>query len=247
MNAAFTQKRLHFVYKACKVSPGQLKEALAGVRALNIRGCGVSMPFKMDAIQLVDSLDPWAQQIGAINTIVNTLGHLKGYNTDAYGAYQVLKPIKHLAQKKIVMIGAGGVARAISAALKKCQARNVTILSREAGEAKALAQTWDFMTGRWGDHEKMQADVFINATPIGMRPKPNSSPLSPKAIHNYSIIMDVVIYPNETRLLMMAKKAKRKLISGLTMSLNQSTRQFELYTNVKAPMQLMKNLITQVP
>jgi len=246
MNAAFAKKKLDFVYKACKVKPGQLTEALAGVRALNIRGCGVSMPFKMEAVHLVDSLDPWAQQIGAINTIVNTNGHLKGYNTDAHGAYQVLKPIKNLAHKKIVMIGGGGVARAISAALKKCKASDVTIICRDVNEAKILAEQWGFTTDSWGQHEKIEADMFINATPIGMKPKVNQSPLSPRAIRNYEIIMDVVIYPNETKLLRMARGSGKRLVSGLTMSLNQSARQFELYTGSKAPLQLMKGLISQV-
>ena len=246
MNAAFAKQNIDFVYKATKVNPKQLKQALAGVRALNIRGCGVSMPFKMQAIPLLDSLDPWAKKIGAINTIVNTNGRLKGYNTDAYGAYQVLKTVKGISKQKVIMAGAGGVARALSAALAKLRVSDVTIVNRHAASAKELAKQWNFDTASWGAHEKTPADIFINATPIGMRPKPNHSPLTPQAIKNYQTIMDVVIYPNETKLLTAAKAANRRIISGLTMSLNQSARQYELYTGQKAPVQLMRKLITQV-
>jgi len=246
MNAAFEKNDLDFLYKAMQVKEGQLERALAGVRALGIRGCGVSMPFKMEAAELVDSLDPWAEKIGAINTIVNTNGNLKGYNTDAYGAYQVLKAIKGLKSKSVIMVGAGGVARAICAALIKIGVKDVTIVNKDKVEAESLAERWKFKTALWGRHEVAEADLFINATPIGMKPNSGQSPLTEKAVDNYKIIMDVVIYPNETKLMKLAKKQKKRLIQGLTMSLNQSARQFELYTDKKAPIGLMKELITSV-
>lgn len=245
-NAAFQAKHLDFVYKALQVQPGQVRAAVNGVRALGIRGCGVSMPFKIEATKLVDSLDPWAKRIGAINTIVNTNGHLKGYNTDAFGAYEVLKSVHNLKQKSILLLGAGGVARAICAALAKHRAHNVTIVSRDPQASRRLAEGWRFATATWGTHLKRRADLFINATPLGMAPHANTSPLTKEAIQNYRMVMDVVIDPPETKLRQMARAAHKRIISGTTMSLYQAARQFELYTGEKAPVQLMKKMISQV-
>ena len=239
-NAAFAAKKIDYIYKAFPLEPGNLPTALNGIRALGIRGCGLSMPHKIDAVNLVDSLDPIAKKIGAINTIVNHQGRLKGYNTDFYGAQQLLSNVPDIRHKSVVLLGAGGVAKAISAALAKARASQVTIINREPAPARQLASQWNFQSAKWPQHQTMTANLFINATPIGMAPQAAKSPLTAYSIANYSIIMDVITNPIKTQLIQTSTSQKKHVLIGATMALHQATRQFELYTGHPAPIAVMK-------
>lgn len=245
-NAAFEKKKLDFIYKAFQLDARNLPVAIEAIRALGIRGVGLSMPHKEAAITLVDSLDPMAKKIGAINTIVNTKGKLKGYNTDAYGAGKLLSSVKGIKEKSVVVLGAGGVAKAITAALNKLKVKDVVIVTKEPAEAKQLAEARGYKAKPWPHHQTTQADVFINATPIGMAPHEEKSPLETEAIKNYKIILDVVTNPQETLLQKEAKKQKKRVLPGIQMALHQATIQFELYTGKKAPVTLMKKQLTNV-
>lgn len=243
-NAAFAAARLNFLYKAFALPPEHLAEAVAAMRTLDIRGCGISMPFKEEAMRYVDTLDPWARRIGAINTIVNTRGYLKGYNTDAVGAQVLLQPLaRRLRHERVILLGAGGAARAICAALNKLGAEKVWIVNRTPKEAQALAQQWQFTPKPWKTHLTSEAYLFINATPIGMMPYEKKSPLTPVAVKNYDVIMDVVIKPLNTKLAQQAIRARKKLLPGWQMALQQAARQFELYTGHPAPLRIMKQAI----
>lgn len=245
-NKAFKKLNIDFVYKALKVKPGDLEKAIEGVRALGIRGCGVSMPYKEKAASLVDSLDPLAEKVGVINTIVNNNGKLKGYNTDAYGAFMVLKVVPNIANLKVVMFGSGGVASAIAGVLNQLKVKDVTVVGREASQAKQLAAKWKYKTEKWQRRYALKGDLFINATPIGMAPKSDATPLPGKYIDNYKIIMDVVTNPLETVLMREAKSQKKRVIIGWKMSLQQGVKQFEIYTGKKAPVELMRKSIKDI-
>lgn len=246
-NEAFAHEGIDAIYKALRVQPHALKDAVAGIRALGIRGCGVSMPFKSAVLSQLDSVDSQARKIGAVNTIVNTRGRLKGHNTDYVGARHVLAPLGRWRERRVVLLGAGGVAQAISAALQSLGARNVTVMSKNIAEARALARKWKFSAvERWEKRNQLNGDLLINATPLGMAPKRQSMPVSRRAISQYSVIMDVVINPFETSLLNEAKKRGKTCIPGYTMSLHQAARQFELYTGRKAPLKIMEAAMKKV-
>lgn len=244
-NASFEAKGLDYVYKAfgLKDDGSSLRDAVRGIRALGIRGCGVSMPFKVQAVELVDGLDDAAVKIGAINTIVNTRGKLRGYNTDYFGARAVLEKVAGLRKRQVLMVGAGGVAMAISAALVQLGVANVTVVNHDERQARRLSRKWGFAVARWGSQDRVKADVFINATPLGMIPCEDRLPLREAAIGNYDVIMDVVLSPLETKLVKLAHRRGRCVVPGYEMSLHQAAKQFELYTGRQAPMSVMKKQI----
>ena len=243
-NAAFQKLGLDFVYKAMRVRPGDLRAAIEGIRALGIRGCGVSMPFKGEAAGYMDNLDSLARKIGAVNTIVNTAGRLKGYNTDCWGAWQVLKRVKGLRSKRIVMLGAGGVAQAIACALVKLGASDVTVVNREQTSGKSLARKWGFSGYlAWRERDGVDGDVLINATPVGMAPHSQRCPVGEDVVGRFSVVMDVVINPSGTRLIKLARRRGRRVIPGHEMSLWQAARQFELYMGRRAPVKVMREQI----
>lgn len=245
-NAAFKELGIDAVYKAFKVSPGSnnLENAIKGIRALGIGGCGVTMPFKPQVIKYLDGIDRLALEIGAVNTIVNKNGYLKGYNTDCYGAISVLSKIPGLKNKKIVILGAGGVAQAISCALKNLKAnpKNVIVVNKDKKQGLKTAKKWGFKFMDWEERNKIKADVFINATPIGMAPN-TDLPINEGAINNFKIIMDVVVDPLETRFIKLSKKKGKKVIMGYQMSLGQAIKQFELYIGKRAPVKVMEKNI----
>ncbi|MEX1112062.1 MAG: shikimate dehydrogenase [Candidatus Andersenbacteria bacterium] len=241
-NAAFRAQELDFVYKASRVEDekGNLKRAIEGVRVLGIRGCGISMPFKQEAMRYVDTVDEFARKIGAINTIVNTNGALKGYNTDMFGALAVLRTVRGIQKKQVTLLGAGGVARAICAALAKLSVENVTIVNRQRKAGQALADTWDFEYATWKNLETISGNILINATPVGMPPKSNETPVSKKLLERYEALVDVVISPHPTKLVRQARTLDMRVIAGHQMSLYQAAKQFELYTRKKAPLAIME-------
>ena len=246
-NAAFDELGVNAIYKACQVKPGNLAGVVAGIRALDIRGCGVSMPFKQEMADYMDSLDSLAKEIGAVNTVVNNKGKLKGYNTDCYGALAVLKEREGLSDKSVVIVGAGGVAHAISCALKKLKVKNVMVVTQSKVEGDVLVKKWGFEKRLpWSARNSVKADLLINATPVGMSPYVQAMPINGTAIKNFNIVMDVVINPLETSLTRNSLAQRKKVIKGHEMSLWQAVKQFELYVSISAPVELMKKSIKEV-
>jgi len=245
-NAAFKALRLNFLYKAFRIEAKDLKKVIDGIGALGIRGCGVSMPFKKEAIKYLDSLDEVAREIGAVNTIINNNGHLKGYNTDYYGAIEILRKVRGVSEKKVLMLGAGGVASAIASALKHKKVRGVTISNRSRQNGILFAKRWGFQFIPWQERNNSKTDLLINATPVGMAPDSSQSPIKEESIANFKIIMDVVINPLESKLIKLARHKKKEVIPGYKMSLFQAAKQFELYTKRKAPIKIMEQSLKKL-
>lgn len=234
-----------FVFAASRVKIENLKEFIAGVRAMGIRGVSCTIPHKIDIMPYLDEIDPIAKTIGAVNTIVNDNGLLKGYNTDWQGIIEPLKKIIDLQNKKVALLGAGGAARAAVYALTKAGAQ-VVIFNRTAAKAQALAKEFRCETQELADiGEIKNADIIINATPVGLYPKINTTPLAKKFITKKQIIFDTVYTPYETRLLKEAKQQGAKVIHGAEMLLEQAAAQFALYTNRPAPVGAMRKILLQ--
>jgi shikimate dehydrogenase len=248
-NAAFKHLKLDFVYVAFKVSKENVREALEGARALGIKGLNVTMPLKTAVIKHLDKLDQNAEKIGAVNTILNNDGTLIGYNTDGLGALEALKANgQNPAGKSILVLGAGGAARAVAFALCK-DAKNMTVLNRTPEKAKILAEELSRIFekkvkfGGLGEETLRQevedADILVNATAVGMAPKTNETPVNTKLLHPNLTVFDLVYNPPETQLLKEAKATGAKTIDGICMLVHQGALSFRIWTGKKAPVDVM--------
>jgi len=254
-NAAFQKLGLDYVYVALRVANDKVKEAIEGIRAFNIKGANVTVPHKIKAMQFLDEIDPTAQKIGAINTILNKDGFLFGTNTDGIGAVRSLKEEGvQLKGKKIVMIGAGGVARPISYNFAP-DASEFIIFDINENTALTLCKELQekiggTIQGFKSDPTKIakavqDAEIFINATPVGMYPKMDESILPINLLRKDLVVFDVVYNPLETKLLKDAKRVGAKAISGVMMLVYQGVAAFELWTGKEAPVSLMKKMVLE--
>jgi shikimate dehydrogenase len=189
------------------------------------------MPHKESIMPLLDRIDPAAKSIGAVNTVVNRKGVLSGYNTDLDGIAYALKGLS-LARKKVLIVGAGGAARAVAHVVRK-QGGEIIYLNRTAAKARKLMKEFG---GRIAKEKELVAgdiDLIVNATPVGMHPKTAGMPLSERLIAKHQAVFDLVYNPLETRLLKTAKRKGAKAISGLDMFVVQGLRQVELMSGRK--------------
>ncbi len=252
-NAAFREMGLDYLYVAFRVRKEELGKAVAGMRALNIRGLNVTIPHKVAIIPFLDKLGPLAEKIGAVNTIVNDNGVLKGYNTDATGFLRALgdKGIEPEG-KSVVIMGAGGASRAISFILAQNGA-NLVILNRleELDWAEELARQISNVFKKEVKALKLdennlrvaldKADVLVNATSVGMSPNIDETPALAKLLRPGLVVFDAVYNPIKTRLRREAEAAGAETIGGLDMLVWQGALAFEKWTGQEAPVDLMKN------
>ena len=237
-NAAYAALGLNFVYNACADS--HIAGAIAGVRALGNRGCSVSMPFKQAVVPCLDALDRTAREIGAVNTVVNDRGVLTGYNTDVVGARRALQQLAPRPDERVLVLGAGGAARAVLFALRELGMHRVAVAARDGARLEPLRSILPFRSIAWAQRQRDGADVLVNATPVGMRPDDQSMPVDEAFLDGCRAVMDVVISPMETKLIGCAT-AKGKLVApGYLMSLEQAMAQFTLYAGVDAPRAVME-------
>ncbi|MEZ0495695.1 shikimate 5-dehydrogenase [Sphingomonas sp. IW22] len=221
---------LDFVYKAFTTQ--DIEGAVRGIRALGIRGCAISMPFKEAVIPLIDALDPSADSIGAVNTIVNDDGHLTGYNTDYLAVVALMRRHEVPTDIRWALAGAGGMAKAVASALVDYGYTNGTIVARNADKRAALA---DRLGLAHAAETPGDGGMIINATPIGMAGGAEAEALSfpMKAIEHAAIVFDVVAIPTETPLIRAARAAGRRIITGDEVLVLQGREQFVLYTGVQ--------------
>jgi shikimate dehydrogenase len=232
-NTAFKAAGLNWLYKPVQVeTSAQLRDAVAALRGLKVRGCGVSMPWKSEIVPLLDELAPAAKAIGAINTVVNEGGKLVGHNTDAFGAERVLHENGVGAGTEVTLLGAGGVAAALAWALQKLGA--MTRIAARRNDARDVLASRFGATGIEWD-QRVTGDVVINATPIGMTPDQALSPLDETQLARFNVVADLVASPPESKLIATAKKAGKKVIPGPRFTFEQACRQFELYTGQPPP------------
>ncbi len=230
-NHLYEQLGLNFYYKA--FSSQDLPGAVGGIRALGIRGCGVSMPFKEACIALVDELDASAAAIQSINTIVNTAGHLKAYNTDYIAIAQLLATHAVPRDTTFALRGSGGMAKAVASALRDGGYRNGVIVARNAPAGKALAAICGYeWTAELGT---LRPQMLINVTPVGMDGGPEAGQLAfeASAVDAAQTLFDVVAIPSQTPLIVRGREQGKRVITGLEVIAIQALEQFVLYTGVR--------------
>jgi shikimate dehydrogenase len=236
--AGYRALGLDFVYVPFRVT--DLPGALSGMRALGIRGFGVSHPHKQAIMPLLDDTAAIARRIGAVNTVVNDDGRLTGHNTDWIGAVRAIEEVRPLAGARVLLLGAGGAARAIAFGVHERGARLV-IANRDVKKAEMLAHDVESRFAPLSDAAELAADseIIVNATTRGMAGAEQSSPLPAEALGATHLVMDIVYKPLQTELLSHAESRRAAVIHGGRMLLHQAAEQFTLYTRKPAPIDAM--------
>ena len=252
-NAAFKALGMDYAYVAFDVEPEDLKSAIEGADALNIKGFNVTIPHKVNVMEYLDELDEVAELIGAVNTI--DFKNLKGYNTDGIGAIKAIEEVTSIKGKNVVVVGAGGASRAISFYIAKYDAQSLTILNRNESKAQNLARdvlSSDLISDVKSDSISeinaylKDADILIDTTPLGMDPHIDDEPIATAVnMHEDLVVFDAVYNPNETVLLKEAIEADAKPVYGIKMLLYQGAESFEIWTGRKAPVEEMEKALKQ--
>ncbi len=239
-NAAFDLTGCNAVYVALRVTDPA--GAVAAIRTLSIAGASVTIPHKTTVIDYLDQLDPAAEAIGAVNTIVNQNGKLIGYNTDGLGAVYALAEKTSPRNKRVTVIGAGGAARAIGYAVAEQGAR-VTIANRSTMPGQALARELQVGFIPLKEFTGDSCDVLINTSPVGMNPDIDATPIDEAVLRPDMVVMDAVYNPLVTRLLQAAGCTGCVTVSGVEMFVYQGATQFELWTGRQAPVDMMRSAV----
>ncbi len=258
-NAAIGALGINWCYLPFQVAPEDLEKAIEGIRGLGIRGLNVTVPHKQAVVRFLDWVSPEASVVGAVNTISNEGGRLSGYNTDVEGILAALRFGVGLEKlpEKVVVLGAGGAARGIVYALTTvAEVRHIVILNRTAQKAERLATEMEEIAeektkieGKGLERETVrdelrEAALMINATPVGMHPNVDRSPIEDlSAFHSRLVLFDTVYNPKETKLMRLARSQGAKSFNGLDMLVYQGAKSLEIWTGKKAPVEVMKEAV----
>ena len=236
-NYLYDALELNYVYKA--FTTDDIQQAIAGVRGLQIRGAAISMPWKEDVIALVDEMDPSAEVIESVNTIVNTDGHLKAYNTDYLAIVSLLRSNQLNPALETVVLGSGGMAKAAVAALRDEGFTHVTVVARNTTTGPALADKYGF--GYAPQLGSLTPQLIINCTPIGMEGGPEAAdlPVPDAAVQAAEVVFDVVPRPTIPPLLARAQELEKIIITGAEVMSLQALEQFVLYTGIRPEPELV--------
>jgi len=241
-NLAFRELRVKAVYGAFPVKPEDLSQAMRGVKALGISGLSVTIPHKVEVIKYLDEIDGKAKEIGAVNTIINREGSLFGTNTDWIGVLKAFKEVGvSLSGKRVVILGAGGASLAIIYAMIQAGAKEIVVYNRTFEKAKEVGERFSILAYPWEALYDAYGDILINATSVGL--KSFDSPVAKEVVSRFSIVMDSVYIPLETKLLAIAKEENKITIDGLKMLLYQGVEQFKLWTGLMPPVEKMREAL----
>ncbi|SDQ11534.1 shikimate dehydrogenase [Curtobacterium sp. UNCCL20] len=229
-NFLYDELGLNFAYKA--FTTNDLPGAVTGIRALGIRGCSVSMPFKEAIIPLVDVIEESAAAIESINTVVNDDGVLTASNTDYEAVASLIASHRIDPGASVLLRGSGGMAKAVTAAFRGAGFDDLTVVARNERTGSALAGQYGY---RWvaDEHEAPSADVVVNVTPLGMRgDQQDTLAFSEQRVEAADTVFDVVAFPSETPLVRAGRTMGKQVVTGAEVIALQAARQFERYTGV---------------
>ena len=247
--AGYQALGLNYRYLTIKVLPDDLKCAIDAVKAMHFRGINLTMPHKISVIPMLDELSEAAQIIGAVNTVINNDGYLIGENTDGKGfTRSLMREGVEIAGKKIMILGAGGAARAIAVECALAGAKEVLIASRREAPGRELSKLISSKTKAESSYIAWQGtiavtedtDILINATPIGFTPNADTLPdIDYGTIHSGMIVSDVVFDPVQTRFLQEAAAHGAMTFTGIGMLVQQGALNFTYWTGKEAPVEVM--------
>lgn len=241
-NAAYRKMGMEALYVPFCVK--DIAEAIRAARVLGIRGASITIPFKTDVMASLDEIDPSARTIGAVNTVFSREGKLFGFNTDWTGLLAALRTHFDPAGKTFAILGAGGAARAALHAVRQ-SGGGPLLVNRSMERAQKVAAEFGCPFLELSRIGAVRADCLINATPIGMSPHADASPVCREALVNFKWVMDMIYNPLETRLLREAREVGSYPISGLDMLVHQGAEQIRLWTGVEPPRALMREIVLE--
>ena len=240
-NAAFHSHRTNAVYLPFLVR--DLRDFVNALRPLGMRGFSVTIPHKQAILRFLDHCEPLARKIGAVNTVAIRGGKLYGYNTDYVGVLRALQRRISLENSRVLILGAGGAARAVAFALSAARA-SISVWARRSEQAAALARA---AGGQALDRQQLRSEFFdaiVNATPVGMHPHAGASPLAANEL-NCRLVFDTIYRPRDTKLLQLARARGIQTVSGVDMFVAQGAAQFEIWTGRRAPESLMRRAVSR--
>jgi shikimate dehydrogenase len=254
--AAFAALGLQWRYLTIEVKPEALPDAVKGLRAMNFRGINLTIPHKVAVMALLDEISPDAVQIGAVNTVRRAGDRLIGENTDGKGFLRGVREEAGIDPRgsHVVVLGAGGAARAITVELALAGAAQLTVVNRSVERGKALVADLTARTGANAHFEPWlktysvgrEADILVNATSIGLFPDVDAMPdVDLAAVRSDLLVCDVVPNPPETRLVQAARGQGLKTLTGLPMLVYQGAIGFEMWTGHQAPEAVMKRALEE--
>lgn len=241
-NSAFSHTGYNGIYLALRVK--DIAPAISGIKALNIKGASITIPHKVAVMEFLDQIDEKALKIGAVNTVIIRQDLLIGYNSDCTGAIKALSEKTGITGKDVAIIGAGGAARAIGFGIVS-EGGNVTVLNRSIKHGEQLAKDLRSDYRPLAEFKKVRCQILINTTPVGMFPDIEAMPVQKKDIKKEMVVMDIVYNPLKTRLLKEAEDIGCITIDGVSMFVYQGAYQFQLWTGIKAPVDIMKKAVLQ--
>lgn len=250
-NAALAQMSLDFAYVPFAIAPDDLAQAIAGFRAIGVRGFSVTIPHKQAIMPLLSQITDVAKAIGAVNTVWRTNEGWSGTNTDVVG---FVSPLKSMPQNAVALIlGNGGAARAVVAGCVQLGCKEIHVVGRNAEKLEAFEQSWTEKTlfvHRWETLTELLpiADLLINTTPIGMSPQIDQSPLTDdqaQQIKTGAIAYDLIYVPNPTQFLQQAQQRGCVAIDGLEMLVQQGAAALEIWTGQSVPVDTMRRSLQQ--
>lgn len=251
-NDAFKQLGMDHYYQAFDVVPERLEEAVVGMKALGITGFNVTIPHKVAIMDFLDEIDEEAKTIGAVNTVVNENGWFVGYNTDGQGYLDaLLEEIDEeaLHQANVLIIGAGGAARAIVTVLSRFQTKALVICNRTIEKADVLKKECsqktkiETLTIAEAEAKLEQFDVIVNTTSVGMSPNVEAKPISLEKLKENALVSDLIYNPLETALLKEAKQRGCKTQNGVGMFVGQGALAFQKWTKVCPDRTRMRDIV----
>ncbi len=241
-NAAFRALRINALYLAFDTRDPA--GCMAGMRAMGISGLSVTLPHKSAVIPFLDRLDETAERIGAVNTVVNSAGRLTGLNTDAEGLLQAVRTRVDPQGRDVLVAGAGGAARAAAFALKTAGAR-VAVTNRTASRGEALAHELEIPFFSHSELKGREVDILVQATSAGMKGTRPGIPLPLDALRAGMVVIETVYRPSRTPLLVEAQKRGCLVIEGTEMFVRQGAAQFQLWTGIEAPVEVMRRTVEE--
>jgi len=241
-NTAFRHLGMDAIYLPFEVD--DLPAAVSGLKALNIKGASVTHPFKEAIIELVDEIDDTAKKIGAINTLVFTKGGILGTNTDWVGLVKTIETLLPISDHTFVVLGAGGAARAAVFGIISHGGKAI-VANRSEKKGRLLADEFDMPFVSLSKLENVQAACLINATPVGMYPQEDDTPVPTQILTRYKAVVDVIYNPVQTKLLKEAQSQGCMTASGFEMFVHQGIEQFRIWTDTTPPAKEMRNVVYQ--
>lgn len=226
-------------YVPFHVKPENLEDAVKGFKAINLSGLSITVPHKTAIMPLLDEIDPLAEAIGAVNTLVNDQGRFIGYNTDGLGYLRgIKKEVPLFTDKNMLLIGAGGAARAIYFTMAQAGLKNIDIANRTLSQAEYLVGNCPFpknsevLSLKDAEEQLSKYDFIVQTTSIGMHPDVDSSPISVDNLKPTAFVSDIIYTPLETKLLRDAKQKGARIQNGIPMFAYQGALQFEMWTGI---------------